>query len=123
MVEACLLCGQEALSWPVCNSGNSCATSTERSSATVHCVCCSLEVLYAQQACPVGCVGCQCRAAFVCFACRYFGLSFLLYYCLATPLLYKGYNFFNARGLWFISTTQQNLWHTCFGSMVSSVCC
>ena len=75
-----------------------------------------------QQACPVGCVGCQCRATLVCFACRYFGLSFLLYYCLATPLLYKGYNFFNARGLWFISTTQQNLWHTFFGSMVSLVC-
>ena len=59
----------------------------------------------------------------VCSACRYFGLSFLLYYCLATPLLYKSYNFFNARGLWFVSTTQQNLWHTFFGSMVSSVGC
>ena len=59
----------------------------------------------------------------VCSACRYFGLSFLLYSCLATPLLYKSYNFFNARGLWFVSTTQQNLWHTFFGSMVSSVGC
>lgn len=38
---------------------NSCATSSERSSAIVHRVCCSRDVLYAQQACPVGCVGDQ----------------------------------------------------------------
>ena len=101
---------------------NSCATSTERSSALL------LRVLLPRGAvCPAGmpCRLCQlrCRAMLVCFACRYFGLSFLLYYCLATPLLYKSYNFFNARGLWFLSTTQQNLWHTFFCSMVSSVCC
>ena len=124
MVEASSFWGQEALSWQACSNGmpcNSCATSTERSSATVHCVCCSLEVLYAQQACPVGCISCQSSVCVLCV--QVLWPVFLAVLLPGHPPAYKGYNFFNARGLWFISTTQQNLWHTFFGSMVSSVCC
>ncbi|KAL0033640.1 hypothetical protein WJX79_009306 [Trebouxia sp. C0005] len=43
---------------------------------------------------------------------RWFGLGFLLYWCIGTPLLFKSYRFGHARGLWHYTVTQHNLWAT-----------
>lgn len=48
----------------------------------------------------------------VCRVCRWFGLGFLLYWCIGTPLLFKSYRFGHARGLWHYTVTQHNLWAT-----------
>lgn len=53
-------------------------------------------------------------------SCRWFGLGFLLYWCFATPLLYKCYRWRNARGLWQYTCCQHNLWATYLLSLVSS---
>lgn len=42
--------------------------------------------------------------------CRWFGLGFLFYWCIGTPLLFKSYRLANARGFWHYTATQHNLW-------------
>ena len=42
--------------------------------------------------------------------CRWFGLGFLFYWCIGTPLLFKSYRLGNARGFWHYTATQHNLW-------------
>ncbi|KAK9830377.1 hypothetical protein WJX72_011403 [[Myrmecia] bisecta] len=49
---------------------------------------------------------------------QWFGLTFLLHYCIALPLLYQAYLPRNARGLWFNQVTDQNLWFTYMREMV-----
>lgn len=51
--------------------------------------------------------------------CRWFGLGFLLYWCIGTPLLFKSYRFGYARGFWQHTATQHNLWATYYLSLVS----
>ena len=55
--------------------------------------------------------------------CRWFGLGFLFYWCIGTPLLFKSYRFGKARGFWHYTTTQHNLWASYYLCLVRSVHC
>ncbi|KAL3162306.1 hypothetical protein ABBQ32_009993 [Trebouxia sp. C0010 RCD-2024] len=41
---------------------------------------------------------------------RWFGLGFVVYWCIGTPLLFRSYRFGRARAFWHYTTTQHNLW-------------
>lgn len=59
-------------------------------------------------------------------SCRWFGLGFLLYWCIGTPLLFSSYRFGYARGFWHYTATQHNLWATyclCLVSQINVVSC
>lgn len=52
--------------------------------------------------------------------CRWFGLGFVVYWCIGTPLLFRSYHFGKARAFWHYTTTQHNLWASYYLCLVST---
>lgn len=55
--------------------------------------------------------------------CRWFGLGFVVYWCIGTPLLFRSYRFGRARAFWHYTTTQHNLWASYYLCLVSFQYC